>query len=183
MADAKRFHVNPVKQLADLNILQQYEIQKAAWVWHPEFAVTQDPHVLAFRSAVEVTEDTDLRIHVSADQRYELSLDGELISRGPDRCDLSHWSFASYEIHLPPGEHLFSARAWWLGRHMPIAQITSGRGGFIFGVEGPFSEVLNTGNGNWQVAHARGWRFGGGLRGIWMAPRCARRLNGSSQPS
>jgi alpha-L-rhamnosidase len=179
MANAQRFDINPVRQLADLNILQQYEIQKAAWIWHPEFAVTQDPHVLVFKCAVELTEDTQLRIHVSADQRYELSLDGELISRGPDRCDLSHWSFASYEIRLPAGEHVFSARAWWLGRHMPIAQVTSGRGGFIVGAEGSLSEVLNTGSGNWQVAHARGWGFGGGLRGHYHAIGSAMQLDGA----
>jgi alpha-L-rhamnosidase len=179
MADVKRVRVQPAKQLADANILQQYAIQKAAWVWHPEFANTQDPHVLGYRCTVEVTEDTRLRIHVSADQRYELSLDGVLISRGPDRCDLSHWSFASYEIHLVPGKHVFTATAWWLGRHMPIAQITLGRGGFIFAVESPLSEVLNTGTGHWQVAHATGWSFGGGLRGHYHAIGSAMHMDGA----
>ena len=178
MADVKRTNVSPKRQLADLNILQQYEIQKASWIWHPEFTSTLDAHVLLLECPVSVTKDTTLRVHVSADQRYELSLDGELMSRGPDRCDLFHWSFASYELHLQRGEHTFSARAWWLGRHMPAAQITSGRGGFIFAAEGQFAETLNTGTGNWRVAQARGWRFGGGLRGHYHDIGSAMHMNG-----
>lgn len=179
MTKIKRIHINPRKELADHNILQQYEVQKAAWIWHPEFISSLDAHVLAFRCPINVAEETLLRIHVSADQRYELSLDDELISRGPDRCDLFHWSFASYEVRLQPGEHVISARAWWLGEHMPQAQVTSGRGGFIFAAEGPLAEVLNTGSGNWEVAHAKGWRFGGGLSGHFHAIGSSMHMEGA----
>jgi len=169
MAHITRITINPQRPLADLNIVQQYEIQKAAWIWHPDLLVTREPHVLLFRCAVSVSAETVMRLHVSADQRYELSLDGELVSRGPDRCDLFHWSFASYEVRLPVGAHTFSVRAWWLGQHMPVAQVTAGRGGFILAAEGGLAERLNTGTGHWQVTRERGWGFGSPLPGHYHA--------------
>jgi len=174
-----RVSITPEKQLANLNIVRQYEIQKAAWIWHPEFVRSADAHVLQFRCPFELHSDTTLRFHVSADQRYELSLDGTLISRGPDRCDIFHWSFASYAITLEPGEHVFTARTWWLGEHMPAAQVSSGHGGFILAVEGSLSEALNTGTGNWQVAHSTGWRFGDPLHGHYHVIGSAMHIDGS----
>jgi alpha-L-rhamnosidase len=174
-----RIKTAPKKQLADLNILQQYEIQSAAWIWHPDFINALDAHVLEFRCQFEVTEETALRLHVSADQRYELSLDGELISRGPDRCDLFHWSFAAYAITLEPGEHALFVRAWWLGEQMPVAQMTSGRGGFILAVEGPLAKALNTGTGGWQVAHNPGWGFGDHLHGHYHVIGSAMHIDGA----
>jgi hypothetical protein len=39
--------------------------------------------VIAYRRRVTVKEPLKLRLHVSADQRYELFVDGERVSRGP----------------------------------------------------------------------------------------------------
>ncbi len=157
----ERIAVTPASMPNDANILPLYAIEKAGWVWHPEFPMGQEA-VLLFRNEVDVAETTDVVIHVSADQRYELSLDGNLISLGPDRSDFAHWSFASYRLHLTKGRHAFEALVAWIGDHAPCAQVTQ-RGGFILACEGSLAEKLNTGRGAWMTREVKGWSFSPGV--------------------
>ncbi len=143
------------------NIYRLYEIEKAAWIWHPS-APQGTQAILLFRNQFSVDQETETTIHVSADQRYELSLDGKLISLGPDRGDLMHWSFASYRLKLAPGSHTLEALVAWIGDNAPCAQITH-RGGFILAAEGPLSAPLNTGShSGWKVSRVDGWSFSPG---------------------
>ena len=154
----KRESVLVAKPECEANLRPRYVIEHAVWLWHPERAA-QEFAVLRFVNAFTLDTETQTRIHVSADQRYELRLDGELISRGPDRCDVEHWSFASYALTLPPGEHRLEATVWWIGSHAPAAQM-SHRGGFILAAEGVLAPVLDTGRGNWRVADlSTAWSF------------------------
>jgi hypothetical protein len=151
----------PVAQVPqDSNIQQLYEIEKAAWVW-AEGAGIDEKLVLEFENAFDVVEDTEVVVHVTADQRYELFLDGQLMSLGPDRSDVSHWSFASYRLRLPAGPHKLSATVAWIGDDAPCAQATH-RGGFLFAAEGPLAGVLNTGTGPWKTRRVEGWSFAPG---------------------
>ena len=56
--------------------------------------------LLRFRKQFE-TAASPVRIHVSADERFELFLDGNRIARGPDRSDVEHWAYATYDLRLP----------------------------------------------------------------------------------
>ncbi|MFP4579562.1 MAG: alpha-L-rhamnosidase [Candidatus Sumerlaeia bacterium] len=150
----------------DNNIQPQYEIQNAAWIWHGDCQI-EDEVVLDFRNTIELPRRTELVIHVSADERYELEIDGEHVSMGPDRGDFLHWSFASYRVTLEKGEHLFQARVWRLGEKAPAAQI-SFRGGFILACEGKHGERLNTGNGFWRVKKVEGWDLEMGNNPHWL---------------
>lgn len=107
------------------------------------------PLVVGYRLAFTAAEATGILAHVSADERYELYLDGVLIGRGPDRGDLDHWSFESYRIELPAGDHLLAARVWSIGEEAPYAQFSIGHG-FLLAVEG--RPDLTTGTGAWQAA-------------------------------
>lgn len=141
----------------DVNIGRHYEIEKAAWIWAAGVG-DDEKLVVEFRNAFEVAEPTEVVVHVTADQRYELHLDGALISLGPDRGDVGHWSFASYRLRLPAGPHTLTATVAWIGEGACHAQI-SHRGGFLFAAEGPLSSKLNTGTGNWQARSVEGWSF------------------------
>jgi hypothetical protein len=125
----QRIHLPTAQSAMDANIRRLYEIEQAAWIWHPKMARDQEV-VLVFRNEFSVAKPTTVLIHVSADQRYELTLNGQLISLGPDRGDLAHWSFASYQLQLPAGTHRLEAVVAWIGDHAPCAQVTH-RGGFI----------------------------------------------------
>src|SRR5690606_7096692 len=139
----------------DGNIKPLYEIEKAAWIW-AEGTRDDEKLVLEFENEFEVAEPTEVVVHVTADQRYELFLDGQLLSLGPDRSDVNHWSFASYRIHLPAGTHKLTATVAWIGDDAPCAQTTH-RGGFLLAAEGPLAAHLNTGIGNWQARTVESW--------------------------
>ena len=146
-----------VEPLSDANIRRRYAIEGASWIWHPDRPAGQVAAV-RFANVFRLDAPREFVIHVSGDQRYELSLDGQVISLGPDRCDIRHWSFASYEVSLPPGQHGFEALVWWVGPHAPTAQL-SWRGGFILAAEGPMEDQLTTGRGPWTVTDLAGWSF------------------------
>ncbi|MHC4718067.1 MAG: alpha-L-rhamnosidase-related protein, partial [Planctomycetota bacterium] len=148
-----------VEPVSDANIRRRYAIEDASWIWHPDIPPGRVAAV-RFANAFRLDASQEFILHVSADQRYELSLDGQVISLGPDRCDIRHWSFASYRVSLPPGQHHLEALAWWVGPHAPTAQL-SWRSGFILAAEGPLEDWLTTGRGHWTVADLAGWSFDG----------------------
>lgn len=148
MSKIKRISVPVSKSQSDSGIRRLYPVEAASWLWHPH-QVAGETAFLRFENRFRLKTKQEFVCHVSADQRYELFLDGAFIAIGPDRSDLRHWSFASYRICLEPGEHTLTADVWWL-QEPPAAQLTW-RGGFIFAAEGPLSSILDTGSGNWTV--------------------------------
>jgi alpha-L-rhamnosidase len=141
----------------DSNIRRLYNIEEAAWVWHPDFAADQEG-VLCFENTIDLKKKTRFKFHVSADQRYELYLNDEFIDMGPDRGDIQHWSFSTYQADLQPGKHHFKVLAYWIGEATPTAQQTL-RGGFIFKAEGSLSDQLDTGTDHWRCRPIEGWSF------------------------
>ena len=96
-----------------------------------------------------------LRLHVSADQRYRLFLDGAPLGQGPERGDFDHWRFESYALDLAAGEHLLVARVWWLD-DAPLAQTTI-KPAFLCAAEGAAHELLSTGAASWERRRDGAW--------------------------
>ena len=84
----------------------------------------QTPFVCAFRLPFTLEQETTLRIHVTADERYDLSVDGVRVARGSERGDRDHWYFETYDLALNAGAHSLVARVWALGEQAPFAQMT-----------------------------------------------------------
>jgi hypothetical protein len=100
-----------------------------------------------------------IRVHVSADQRYELFLDGKPIGRGPERGDAFNWHFESFDLNLDPGNHLIVARVWTLAHRIaPAAQRTL-KHGFLFAAEAPWTETFSTGSAPWEGRKLEGYSF------------------------
>jgi alpha-L-rhamnosidase len=161
---AQRLH------LENTGIYPLQPIDEAAWVWHPEFETGskpahadyfaggwRQPALLKFRKSFEATA-SPCRIHVSADERFELFLDGHRIARGPDRSDVEHWCYATYDLTLAPGSHRLEALVWSIGPNEPVAQL-SWRGGFVLKAEGSYDQQLTTGKAAWEVARLDGYEF------------------------
>ncbi|MER7243399.1 alpha-L-rhamnosidase C-terminal domain-containing protein [Kribbella sp. NPDC000426] len=111
--------------------------------------------VVGFRLPVECVEAAEVVVHVSADERYELWLDGEFVGRGPSRGEVGHWSFESYRLRLPAGAHWLAARVWSLGDDAPLAQLSRGDGPtFLLAAEAVSGPVpaLDTGTADWRAA-------------------------------
>lgn len=77
------------------------------------------PAVMAFRRRFTVAKATTVRIHVSADERYVLYLNGRRIGRGSERGAPHRWFYESYELKLSAGAHTLVAVVWALGDLAP----------------------------------------------------------------
>ena len=88
-------------------------------------------------------------IHVSADNRYKLYVNGKIASLGPARGELYHWYFETVDIagFLKAGENIISAVVWNFGEESPEAQISL-RTAFILQGNSAQETVLNT-NKTW----------------------------------
>jgi len=166
--------LTPHRYTGNTGIVPVQPIDEAAWIWHPEFGNPaapshaeyfsggwRQPVFLRFRRQFDATA-SPLRLHVSADERFELFLDGQRIARGPDRSDVEHWSYSTYEIQLAPGAHRLEALAWSIGPYQPVAQL-SWRGGFVLKAEGDYDPQLTTGKSAWEVAKLEGYDFSTGV--------------------
>lgn len=100
------------------------------------------------------------RFHVTADERYELYLDGKLIGRGSERGDQRIWYYDTYELTLAAGRHLLVARVWALGPTLhPWAQISIEPGFFCCPESAGLIEKVATGVGPWSVRRLDGYNF------------------------
>lgn len=88
---------------------------KCKWIWVPGYddAATKGQFVL-FRKTFELAQSptSDTLLHVSADTRYRLYLNGRSISFGPAKSYLTHWFYDTVNItaYLRPGLNVLAAR-------------------------------------------------------------------------
>lgn len=107
--------------------------------------------VYLFRKNVELSaKPASFVIHVSADNRYKLFVNGKLVSLGPARGDLTHWNFETVDIasYLKAGKNSIAAKVWNEAEWRPEAQITW-RTGFILQGATAAEQVVNT-NDSWK---------------------------------
>ncbi len=107
--------------------------------------------VYYFRKHLELAaQPAKFVVHVSADNRYKLYVNGALVSLGPTRGDLYHWNYETADLapFLKPGKNLVAALVWNEADHRPEGQI-SFRTAFILQGDSPAEELLNTDN-SWK---------------------------------
>lgn len=123
----------------------------ANWAWSQD----RGGHGLTtrlFRRSFELDAVPEkLLIHVSADSRYRLWINGEAIGRGPIKGTLEHYFFETYDLgpHLRAGLNLLAAEARWFGTNAPVSEVHSAVPGLL--VQGPEGAGLDT-PGQWKVA-------------------------------
>ena len=138
---------------------------------------------MVFRLAFAVDTAAQTTVHATADQRYELYLDGQRVGRGPMRGDLGHWQYESYDLALEPGDHLLAACAWWLPEDgAPMAQMY-GDPGFLLLAEGPLTDTLSTGAAPWVASRVEAYgKTGTGLPGAFQVVGWSFSLDGHRYP-
>lgn len=150
----------------------------ASWVDHPGRCTTQ-PSVVLFRRQFTAEENATVRLHVSADNRYRLYLDGQPLGRGPERGSQARWYFESYDVEITAGDHTLVALNWWLGDDAPYAQL-SVRPAFLLAAEGAWQELLSTGIAAWESSLVAGVEFLPG--GVMWGPGAKVRIVGEEYP-
>ena len=91
-------------------------------------------------------------VHVSADNRYRLYVNGVQISSGPQRSDVTHWRYETLDLapQLHAGRNVVAALVWNWGPARPVAQ-HSHRTGFLMQGDRPVEAAsVNTG-ADWKV--------------------------------
>lgn len=118
----------------------------ANWITTPDHSATEYG-VYLFRKTLELPAVPDHYIvHVSADNRYQLFVNGQMVSFGPARGDLNHWNFETVDLkpHLRQGKNILAARVWNEAGWRPEVQITA-MTGFILQGNTSVEESVNTG--------------------------------------
>jgi len=128
------------------------EAQQASWITHPEIA-GDEFGVYHFRKDLELEAVPErFFVHVSADNRYRLYVNGVSIVAGPQRSDLMHWRFEEVDIApwLHAGNNVIAAVVWNWGEHKPVAQHSS-QTGFLVRGSTAAGAIVNTGPTPWKV--------------------------------
>ncbi len=128
----------------------------ASWI-AADGAPERDAGVYHFRRLVAMDAvPSRLVVHVSADQRYLLHVNGRRVGAGPGRDDPEHWRFETYDIapFLQPGQNIIAATVWNFGLAAPMAQMTR-RTGFLLQSDDPAFSTLDT-DGDWEAQRDAG---------------------------
>ncbi len=93
-------------------------------------------------------------VHVSADNRYRLFVNGKLASAGPARGDLNHWRYETVDLAplLREGPNVLAAVVWNDGPYTAVAQFTS-QTGFLMCGDSDESKLVNTGPDWYGIAN------------------------------
>lgn len=143
----------------------------AAWIACPD-APEKDAGVFYFRKELELaTVPEHFWVHASADNRFQLRVNGAYAAEGPARGDLFHWRFETVDLAplLHPGKNTLAAVVWNFGTRAPVAQMTN-RTGFLLQGDTEAEKAVNTGT-SWQVKQesGRGLAAANGVRGYYAA--------------
>lgn len=127
------------------------KVWPASWIAHPT-ASPNDYGVFHFRKSFHLDEKpAHFVIHVSADNRYRMFVNGTSVCFGPARGDLFHWRFETVDIApwLKSGGNVVAVIVWNFGLLKPWAQVSL-RTGLIVAGDAPAEGALNT-DRSWKV--------------------------------
>ncbi|MGA2070859.1 MAG: alpha-L-rhamnosidase C-terminal domain-containing protein [Sedimentisphaerales bacterium] len=145
--------VSAIAQASDVNINPDLLTKRwqVSWVSHPT-ASLKDYGVFHFRNTFDLDSTPEkLVIHVSADNRYHLFVNGQNVCFGPARGDFMHWRFETVDIapYLVKGKNSIAAVVWNFGEFIPGAQMTI-KTAFVLQSDDPRFDFVNTGQ-KWKV--------------------------------
>ena len=153
----------------NVGLMPVQPIDQAAWIAHPDDAnmsrLAPTPRAVRYRCKF-TSGGSPLEFDVTGDNRFLLLLDGAFVARGPHRGSVENWTYQSYRVALPAGEHVLDAVVWSLGGTAPIAQL-SHRPGFCLKAEGAYDAALTTGKGKWTCGAVANFKSIGKSGGSW----------------
>jgi alpha-L-rhamnosidase len=130
----------------------------ANWITHPAVKGSEFG-VYLFKKTFQLNEKPgSFVVHVSADNRYKLYVNGKYLTNGPARGDQLHWRFESLDLgpYLIQGENVVSAVVWNFAEYRPVAQ-HSVRTGFILQGNTARERIINA-DSTWKVLRSEAYR-------------------------
>ncbi|WP_158944689.1 alpha-L-rhamnosidase C-terminal domain-containing protein [Granulicella sp. S190] len=161
----------PKAATAPMNPALEAAKWSAFWIECPD-APQKDPGIFYFRRELILsTVPAHFWVHVSADNRFQLHVNGTYAGEGPARGDLFHWRFETFDLapFLHSGKNVLAAVVWNFGSRAPVAQI-SNRTGFLLQGDTESEAIANTGT-TWRVRQEPGRSLDDGsvMRGYFGA--------------
>ncbi|MBR7104943.1 MAG: hypothetical protein IKC65_08365 [Lentisphaeria bacterium] len=152
----------PPRDQRQNRIAPQYAADHAAWIWHPEEMSSEAQGAVFFKLSLELDRDITGTFSITADNRFELYLDGAYLAMGPDRSDVDHWAFSSFELALEKGRHELEVFCYFFSHasdSMPRAQLMYFPGFLFAAEEEELRPLFNTGLAPWVVRQVPGISF------------------------
>lgn len=154
----------------------------AHWITSPEADGAYG--VYFFRKSLTLSEKpAEFVVHVSADNRYKLYVNGVQVSHGPAKGDPRNWNFDTVDIApwLKAGDNRIAAVVWNFAEHRPVAVMSRGETGFLLQGNTEKERVLDTDAG-WEVLRTDAYSPEPvQVRGYYAAG-CTDRLDGTKYP-
>ena len=119
---------------------------KAHWISMPEEPINVYG-VYHMRKTFELAEvPSRFIVHVTADNRYKLYLNGRFVSLGPARGDIYNWNYETVDLapYLKKGKNVLAAVVWNYAEQKPVAQISFNQTGFLLQGNTDVEAVVNT---------------------------------------
>ncbi len=130
----------------------------ASWITCPA-APNDEYGVYLFRKIIDLpVRPEHFIVHVTADARYRLFVNGRSISFGPQRGDIMIWHYDSIDLApwLHDGSNVIAAQVWSYGELAPGA-IMSRRTGFLVQGDTVAERAVDT-NESWKVIRDDAYR-------------------------
>ncbi len=119
---------------------------------------TPDEGVFYFRKQLSLPHQPgQFVVHISADNRYRLFVNGQLVSWGPAVGDLNNWNYETTDIapYLQKGDNVIAAQVWNRGSSAGARQV-SHQTAFILQGASAQENVANT-DDSWLVTRDEGY--------------------------
>ena len=129
----------------------------AQWIGPPD-AAEQGYGVYLFRKTLQLASlPATFRVHVSADPRFRLYVNGRLAGMGPSAGHPLHWRYATFDLapYLQPGTNVLAAVVWHGGGDQPLA-LLSLRPAWLLQGASAGEAVANT-DTSWRVLPCPAW--------------------------
>lgn len=76
-------------------------LKDSNWIWSPSWNPEdkEKPRIVFFRKSIDIDgKIKEAALHISADTRYKLYINGKFIEAGPSRGDLQIWFYDTIDI-------------------------------------------------------------------------------------
>lgn len=144
----------------------------AEWIAVPE-APEHDAGLYLFRKTVDLESlPQEFQVHVSADNKYKLYVNEELVALGPAVGDIQNWNYDTVDLapYLERGKNILAAEVWNDGELRPVNQF-SYRTGFLLQGTTEGTKILNT-DESWKAIEDHSYtptRQNDNVRGYYAA--------------
>ena len=137
--------------LVNQSIAQEIPLQYIQKMWQAKWISVPNTDgskygIYLFRKNFELdSKVSSFPIYISADNRYKLYVNGELVGTGPAKSDLFNWNYDSIELapYLKSGKNTIAVKIWNEAEFRPEFQLTNQTGLIIQGGNN-VSQVINT---------------------------------------